>query len=334
MTVSYLARRLLMVLVVLWAAATINFIAPKLTPRNPVREKIMQAGGGGGQGNRDIAPMLEAYEKKFGLDQPIWKQYLAYLGDLSRGDLGYSIANYPVRVSELLAAALPWTLGLMGMATLLAFTLGSLLGALMAWPKSPKFIGWLSTPLMAFSAMPYYLLALILIYVFAVQLKLFPIWGGFEMGKVYEDKLTYARDIIHHSILPAASIVIVAIGGWALTMRGMMVTTQGEDYMINAEAKGLKERRRFFNYGLRNAMLPQVTNLALSLALLISGSVLVETAFGYTGLGGLLARSVKTLDYFVIYGIALIMVLAIAISTLIIDLILPLLDPRVSYEDS
>lgn len=334
MSVRYLVRRLLMLVIVLWAAATINFVAPKLTPRNPIREKIMQAGGGGGQGNRDITPLLESYEKKFGLDQPIWKQYLAYLGDLSRGDLGYSIANYPVRVSELLGAALPWTIGLMGIATLLAFTFGSLIGALMAWPQCPKFVSWLSTPLMAFSAMPYYLLAVILIYVLAVQLKLFPIWGGFEMGKVYDDKLTYAKDILRHGMLPALSIVIVAVGGWALTMRGMMVTTQGEDYMINAEAKGLKSRRRFFSYGLRNAMLPQVTTLALSLALIISGSVLVETAFGYPGIGGLLARSVKTLDYFVIYGIALIMVLAIAVATLIIDLVLPLLDPRVSYEDS
>jgi peptide/nickel transport system permease protein len=322
-----------MVLLVMWAAATINFVVPKLTPKNPIREKIMQAGGGGGQGNRDITQLLEAYERKFGLDQPIWKQYLTYMNDLIHLDLGYSIANYPVRVSTLLGQALPWTIGLMGVATLIAFTAGSLLGALMAWPKSPKILNWLSTPLMAFSAMPYYLLALILIYILAVQLKLFPIWGGVEVGVVYPDRWSYVKDIIRHAILPSLSIIIVALGGWALTMRGMMVTTQGEDYMINAEAKGLTGRRRFLRYGLRNAMLPQVTTLALSLALLISGSVLVETAFGYPGLGGLLARSVRTLDYFVIYGIALILVLGIGVATLIIDLILPLLDPRVRYED-
>lgn len=334
MKASYVARRLLMMIVVIWAAATLNFIAPKLNPRNPVREKMMQAGGSGGQGSRDLSTMIEAYEERFGLDQPLWRQYLNYMGDLARFDLGYSIANYPARVSTLIATALPWTIGLMGIATIIAFVLGSLLGALMSLPNCPRPIKFLATPLMAFSAVPYYILSLILIYIVAVKLQLLPIFGGTELGVIYTDNWTKARDIVRHATLPALSIIIVAVGGWALSMRGMMVTTQGEDFMVNAEAKGLKSRRIFYSYGLRNAILPQVTNLALALATIVSSSVLVELAFGYPGIGGLLSKSVMVSDYTVIYGVAIVLVLSISLTTFVLDLLLPFLDPRVKFEDN
>lgn len=334
MKVSYLIRRFLMLIAIIWAAATINFIAPKLNPRNPVLEKIIQTGGGGGGGSRDIMELAAAYEAKFGLDQPIWKQYLWYLQDLARLDLGYSIASYPTRVSTLILEALPWTIGLMGVSTILAFILGSLLGAYMAWPKSPKIFSFLATPLMAISAIPYYLFSLVLIYFISVKWKLLPIFGGVEIGAIYVDNWSLAKAIIRHAILPALSIILVAVGGWALSMRGMMVTTQGEDYMIHAEAKGLKASRRFFVYGLRNAILPQVTSLALSLGTIISSSVLVELAFGYPGLGGLLSRSVQISDYNVIYGVAIILVLSIGLTTFLVDLIYPILDPRVKLEES
>jgi peptide/nickel transport system permease protein len=298
-----------------------------------VREKILQAGGGGGQGSRDLSAMLEAYEKKFGLDQPLWKQYLNYMNDLIHLDLGFSIANYPTRVSTLIASAIPWTIGLMGTATLIAFVLGSLLGAYMSWPGCPKWVSYLATPLMTFSAVPYYILSLILIYIVSVKLKLLPVFGGVEIGMIYTDNWIKAKDIIRHGILPALSIILVAIGGWALSMRGMMVTTQGEDFMINAEAKGLKARRIFFSYGLRNALLPQVTNLALALATIVSSSVLVELAFGYPGIGGLLSKSVQVSDYNVIYGVSIILVLSISFATFLVDLMLPLLDPRVKIEE-
>jgi len=276
---------------------------------------------------------VAAYEEKFGLDQPLWNQYINYMNDMLHLDFGYSFTGYPMRVSEQIANALPWTIGLLTTATLIAFLLGSLLGALLAWPGSPKFLNFFTGPLMVFAGVPYYLFGLILIYFLGVQTNIFPVYGAMTPGVVYENEWAKYLDILKHSILPALSIVLASAGGWALNMRGMMVTIQGEDYMINAEAKGLTGKRRFFAYGIRNALLPQVTNLALSLGFVVSGSILVEMVFGYPGMGALLSSSVKLFDYQTLYGVVFIIILAISVSTLILDLIYPFLDPRINSQD-
>ena len=276
--------------------------------------------------------MIEAYEKKFGLDQPVWKQYLRYMSDMARLDLGYSLAYFPTTVMEQIGAALPWTIGLLASTTLISFTLGSLLGALIAWPRSPKFLEYLVAPLMTVSAVPYYLFSLVLIYLLAFRAKIFPLGGGFTLGTVPDGSLRFYLDVFKHSLLPALSMIIAGLGGRALGMRGMMVTTQGEDYMILAEAKGLKGPRIFLRYAVRNALLPAVTSLALSFAYVVSGSVLVETVFGYPGIGSLLASSIRAFDYFTIYGIVFMVILGIGLATLFLDLIYPLLDPRITYE--
>jgi peptide/nickel transport system permease protein len=156
--------------------------------------------------------------------------------------------------------------------------------------------------------------------------------GGYGIGKQPEWTLTFALDAIHHSILPALSIILVQMGSWAIGMRGMMVMTEGEDYMTYAEARGVLTRTVFLRYGVRNAMLPQVTSLALSLGTIVSQAVLVEVVFGYPGIGTLLYRSILGVDYFLIYGIVLLVVFTIALMTLIVDLIYPLLDPRITYQ--
>ena len=224
---------------------------------------------------------------------------------------------------------MPWTLGLLLTTTLLAFVFGTLLGALTVWYQASRLFQLFVPLLMIFSAIPFYLVGLALIYVFAVVLQWLPLGGGMGIRTMPEFSLSFVLEVLKHSILPAASILVASIGVWALSMRGMMVTVQGEDYMTFADAPGLSNRRRFLQYALRNAILPQVTLLALSLGHVLSGSILVEIVFGYPGVGQQLFRAIQTLDYFVIYGIVLVLICAIGIAMLVVDLVYPLLDPRI-----
>lgn len=331
MRLAYVARRLVQFVLVLWGAATLNFLLPRLSPGNPVRERLTNAMAQGGLQQAGIEEMVRAYNQQFGLDKPLWVQYLTYLWNAIRLDFGYSITDYPARVLPMIMHALPWTMGLLITATLIAFLVGTLLGALIAWPRSPRVLGFLIGPVMALSSIPYYLLGLVLVYLLGVLITAFPLSGGYAIGTIPGLNLPTIVDIVHHSLLPALSIVIAGIGFWALGMRSMMVTTLGEDYMTFAEAKGLRQQRIFLVYAVRNAILPQVTALAINLGTVVSGSVVVEVIFGYPGIGSLLFKAINGLDYFAIYGILFMVVLAIALMTLLLDLVYPLLDPRISY---
>jgi peptide/nickel transport system permease protein len=331
MTAGYVLQRLGAFVLIVWVAATVNFIVPRLSPVNPVRERLLQAVAAGGASSQSIDEVVKSYEAKFGLDQPLWKQYLVYIGDMARFDFGVSITRYPARVSAMILTAMPWTLVLVTVSTLLAFVVGTLFGALLAWPRAPKFIHGLAPPLLTLSAIPYYLLGLMLIYFLAFRWHAFPLGGGYSIGNLPGWRLSFIQDAARHSVLPALSIVLASMGFWALSMRGMLVTVQGEDYVTLAEAKGLKPRRIFLRYALRNAILPQTTALALALGYVASGAVLVEVVFGYPGVGSLLFQSIRTFDYTVIYGVTFLVIVAIGLATLILDLLLPVLDPRITY---
>ena len=335
MNVRYLIGRLVFSFIVIWAGVTLIFFLPKLAPdRDPIRERLSMMVAMGGMNSANIELMAETYEKKFGLDQPLWKQYVRYMGDIARLDLGYSLAKYPTRVSELIAQAMPWTVALLAVTTVIAFTLGTLLGGLLAWPGSPRWLQYLLPPLFTFSAVPFYLLGLVLIYLFAFKFRIFPLGGASEFGVSAVWNVDYIVDLIHHSTLPALSIVLASMGFWSLSMRGMMVTVEGEDYVTLAEAKGLPDRRIFLWYAMRNALLPQTTALALSLGTILSGSLLVEIIFRYPGIGSVLYRAITGFDYFAIYGIVFFIIVTIAVATFILDLIYPLLDPRIRYQRS
>jgi peptide/nickel transport system permease protein len=324
----WLGQRIAGLVAVILIAASLNFMLPKLAPQNPVETKLLEISSTGGS-LTDIKPLVDAYNKKFGLDKPLLDQYLAYVGSMLRFDLGQSIAFYPARVIDLIGRALPWSIGLLFTSTLIAFLLGSLLGAAASWEAAPRALQILAPGVMVLAALPYYLLGLILVYLFAFVWKFFPLQGGYGLEAVRGWNWDFVGDVLAHSILPALSIVLASIGTWALAMRGMMVTVQGEDYMTYAQANGLTARRRFFGYGMRNAMLPQVTSLALHLGGIAAGSVLVERVFGYPGLGMLLFQAVQQSDYFVIYGVVFILVVMVAGAMLLVDLITPLLDPRI-----
>jgi peptide/nickel transport system permease protein len=329
---DYIVKRILLFFLVIWSATTLIFFLPKLAPdRDPIRERMGMMAATGGVMAESIEQMVKTYEARFGLDQPLWKQYLRYLFDIARFDFGYSLSMYPARVIDLIAQALPWTIGLLAVATLISFAIGTFFGGLLAWPRAPKVILYLLPPLFTFSAIPFYLLGLILIYVFAFKLHIFPLGGGSQYGTLPSLNLSFVLDLVHHSILPALSIVVSAVGFWALAMRGMVITVLGEDFMAMAESKGLKDRRIFLQYAMRNALLPQLTSLALSLGTVVSGSLLVEVMFRYPGIGTLLFKAVTGFDYFTIYGVVFFIIITIGLATLILDLTYPLLDPRIRY---
>ncbi|HRW06451.1 MAG TPA: ABC transporter permease [Caldilineaceae bacterium] len=332
MNVGYVLRRFGVFLIIIWLAATLSFLLPRLAPVNPIREKLLQAVSFGGAGKTDMEAVVKNYEAKFGLDQPLWRQYVLYISDMARFDFGISISNFPSKVIDIIMRALPWTIGLLLVSTLIAFVVGTLLGALAAWPQTPIVVNLLLTPLITLSSIPFYILGLILVYLLAFSLRWFPLSGGYNQFTIPSLNWAFMMDVLHHSILPALSIVLASIGSWAIGMRGMIISGLGEDYITFAEAKGLKDREIFYRYALRNALLPQTTSLALSLGYIVSGAVLVEVVFGYPGVGTVLYQAIRLFDYFVIYGIVMILILAIGLATLLIDLLYPLLDPRITYQ--
>jgi peptide/nickel transport system permease protein len=300
---DYVFKRIGLFVVCVWLAASVNFLLPQVQP-------------GRGRGAANAGGEL-------------WQQYLTYLSNCLRLDFGYSSSAYPTRVNDLIAAALPWTIALLVTASLSAWVLGCLLGAILAWARAPLLVRLVGPPIMALQSIPYYLFGLILMFVFVFQLHWLPLTGGYTGGTFPGPRLDFVLDVLYHAVLPGLSIVLVAIGGWALLTRGLVVTTLHEDFMLFAEAKGLRGRTVFLRYALRNAILPQVTGLGLSLGQVVTGGVLVEQVFAYPGVGRLLTLSIRNSDYNLLGGVVFVIIFGVSLSTLILDLIYPLLDPRV-----
>ena len=334
MTFEYLARRLGMFVAVIFVATSLNFFLPRFTGQDPISTRLqLLAAEGVTTRAEDYQFLIETYNAKFGLDKPIIVQYFSYLSQIARFDLGHSITLYPTRVAELIQQAMPWSIGLLLTSTLIAFVVGTLGGALLAAQYGPKVaFEIIFPPFFLMAAVPYYLLGLLLIYFFAFELKWLPLLGGFESTTLPDwSDLGFWMEVLRHSLLPGLSIILASVGFWALGMRSMMITMQGEDYMLQAEAKGLRKVRIFFRYAVRNAVLPQTTALALTLPHVVSGAILVERIFAYPGVGLVLYDAIAGFDYFVIQGLVFMIVVAIALAMLTIDLIYPLLDRRISY---
>ncbi|MGH2561809.1 MAG: ABC transporter permease [Thermomicrobiales bacterium] len=332
MTRGYVLRRLGVFLLIVWATATINFVLPRLAPGDPVQAIIGQLELQGGR-VENSQELIAAYRERFGLDDPVWVQYLKYLGAVVRFDFGYSLAYFPTPVWDIILDGLPYTIGLLSITTLIAFTVGILCGALLVWRGTPRAARLFIPLLMMVTPIPYYLLAMVLVFLFGFTLGWFPHSGIASTGRISSGgfDLGYLLDTLYHSMLPAFSIILASVGGWAIGMRGMMVSVLGEDYLTLAEAKGLPNRTIFLRYAVRNAMLPQLTHLAISIGHVVSGAVLVELLFSYPGLGYKLYQSIIQSDYTVMQGITFILVLSVATAVLIIDLLYPKLDPRITY---
>jgi peptide/nickel transport system permease protein len=330
LSLGYLARRLLSFVVTIWATASAIFFLVHLAPGNPVQyivTRLEQTSGGVANG----AALIAHYKKVFGLDHSLGSQYWSYLVQLAHGNLGYSIEDFPEHVTSLIFHALPWTVGLLGVSIVLAWAIGTLLGGLLAWPSTPRAARPALSGLMALQAVPQYLLALLLLFVFAYKTRLLPESGAESITGQYTG-LAKVGDILDHALLPGLSIALVLIGFWMMSMRSMMVSVLGSDYLLLGEAKGLRPSTVFFRYGMRTAMLPQVTSLAIWLGWVMSGSFVVEIIFGYPGLGLLFNNAISGRDYPLIEGISLMMVIMVSVALLALDLVLPLLDPRIGYE--
>jgi peptide/nickel transport system permease protein len=333
MRASYIIRRVIFLVMVIWIAASINFILPHLAGRDPINEQMNAQIATQGRSAQDAQILKATYTRIFGLDKPLWQQYFVYITSVARLDFGYSIFQYPRTVRSIIIERGKLTLPFVAVGIVISFFSGILLGAFLGWNKTPR---WLSNvlfpPLLVFSSVPQFLVALVLIFLVAFKMRLLP------MGLPYPSSMqadwsspAFLMAYAQHAVLPVLTIVIVEASGWALGMRAMMVTVEGEDFTTFAEVRGLKQSRIFFRYLLRNALLPSLTGLAIRMGFIITGAAVAETFFSYNGLGSTLGTAISQFDYFLIYGIVTIIVMSIAFVTFLMDLIYPLLDPRISY---
>jgi len=321
---SYLVRRLEFFFITLWAALTINFILPRVMPGNPAQAMLVRYHG------RVSPQTIHTLEVALGLNnhQPIFQQYLQYLGNTLTGNFGTSVTFFPSSVGDVVKQGLPWTLGLVGMSTIIAFALGTLLGMLSAWRRGGFLDAILPPVFIVISAFPYFWLGLIVLLVLSLTLGWFPLGFAYDITGSIELSWSFAGQVISHGFLPALTIVITSIGGWILTMRNTMITTLAEDYVKMARAKGLSPVRIMLMYAGRNAILPNLTGFAMSLGFVISGAILVEIVFNYPGLGFTLLQAVHSEDFALMQTLFLMITLAVLIAVLAADFLTAWLDPR------
>jgi len=321
----HLLRRIGFYLVALWVSVTLNFLIPHLSPGNPAQALMSRMKG-------KVSPQtLHALEIALGVNHdPLWSQYIQYLNNLLHGNLGVSITYLPTPVSDVIAQGRAWRLVLVGVALVLSFSIGTVLGIIVVWRRG-AFLDTVLNPFFTFlSAIPYFWLALVLLYVLGSRLNWFPIHGGYD-AENYDPgwNLDFILSAVQYAILPAVTIIIGSISGWMLGMRNAMITTLSEDYVLMAEAKGLSPWRVMFTYAARNAILPNITAFALSLGFLVSGSLLTEIVFSYPGIGYAILQAVDNLDYALLQGIFLVITVAVLAANFLADLLYVVLDPRV-----
>ncbi len=330
--VRYLGRKIGWYLVVFVAALILNFVLPRLIPGNPVDTIVSQMSRGGGASGEAVEAMYQRYMTEFGLNQPIWQQFLTYVGNVLQGNLGTSFAQYPASVNTLIAQSLPWSVALQLPAIVVGWVVGNIVGAIAAF-KGGWFDRGAFLSSLFLSSIPAYCLAIILLYVFAVQLGMFPVGGAYSFGLSPELSLTFFGDAITYFWLPFWSIVLVFVGGQAVGMRSMAIYESGSDYVNYGRSLGLRDRTTV-RYIFRNAMLPQITGLALSIAGMIAGALIIELVFSYPGLGTLLFNAISQNDYPVIQAIMLILTLAMLVANFAVDLLYGVIDPRIRAAQS
>ena len=325
-------RRVAFYLVTLWAAISLNFLLPRMMPGDPAAimiGKLRRASGG-----RELSEeTVKGIYALLGADKgvPMWDQYLAYWGRLLAGDLGVSSTRYPYPVATLIGNALPWTLLMVGAATVISFVLGIVIGAWVGWKRGT----WLDHLVPATSllqSIPYFWLALVLVAGFSVQLRWLPIVGAydaFDFPSGPEWSWSFVVSALVHAFLPAVTIVISSVGGWLLGMRNMMVSTMSEDYVLTAEAKGLRPGRIRDRYAARNAAIPSLAGFSIALGFVVAGSIVTEQVFSYPGIGKLMIQSVQGLDYALMQGVFLVITLTVLAANFLMDLFYGLIDPRV-----
>jgi peptide/nickel transport system permease protein len=317
-------RRLGFFLLTLWAALTLNFLLPRLMPGNPAISMVSKFKNG-------VTPEeLHALELQFGVftHKPLLAQYWSYLGNMATGKYGVSLSQYPSSVGHIVKDAIPWTLGLVGLTTILAFVLGTGIGIVGAWRRGGTLDSVMPPVFVVTSVVPYFWLGLVMILIFTAKLHWLPAFFSFSYTATPAFTLSFIWDVIQHAILPASTLLITTIGGWILTMRNTMITTLADDYVRMARAKGLSSRRIMFDYAARNAILPNVTGFAMSLGFVLGGAILVEYVFNYQGVGYWLLNAVNNEDYPLMQALFLLITVAVLVAILFSDIATAILDPR------
>jgi peptide/nickel transport system permease protein len=323
---SYVARRVGFFLVTLWAALTLNFFLPRLMPGNPAIDMLNRLESHGHLGPQ----ALHTIEIALGLNkhEGLLSQYFQYLGNATTGKFGVSYTFFPASVGQEIVQALPWTLGLVGMTTVIAFVLGTFIGLISAWFRGGRLDSALPPLFVILSGFPYFWFALLCILLFGLTLNWLPVNGGYDTTLLPAWNWPFISSVLSHSVLPGLTIVLTSIGGWALTMRNNTVTVVAEDYVRMARAKGLREWKIMWHYAGRNAMLPNLTGFGMALGFVVSGAVLVEYVFNYPGLGWMLLDSISNQDFPLMQALFLMITVAVLVAVLAVDMLTALLDPR------
>jgi len=321
----YLTHRMGFFVLTLWAAVTVNFFIPRLMPGDPASAMMARFHG------RVNPAAIHALEVAFGVNsnQSLWSQYISYLHNCLTGNFGISLTYFPLPVSTEIAQALPWTLGLIGVATVLAFVAGTVIGTIAGWRRGSMVDSIVPPVFVVTSALPYFWVGMILILFFSVMTNgALPNDGAYDVTSTPGLTLAFGVDVVRHAVLPAATILITSVGGWILTMRNNMLTVLAEDYVRMARAKGLSNQRIMYQYAARNALLPNLAGFAMSLGFVVAGAILVEYVFNYPGLGYMLLNAVNNLDYPLMQALFLMITVAVLVAVLICDFLTFWLDPR------
>jgi peptide/nickel transport system permease protein len=325
----YVAKRLAQFLLVVFIGISLTFFITHLTPIDPVEQMIASMTAFGDTSPEAVMMMREALQELYGIEGSLIEQYFVYWGRILALDFGPSLSAFPTPVSTLIGRALPWTIGLLFTCTVLAWVLGNLLGGLSGYYRKSRTLKLLGVLAMAFHPIPYYIIAFVLLIIFGYLWPVLPISGGSAQNVPQGFTLEYLASVLRHSILPALSIILVGIGGWFLGMRALVSNIVTEDYVIYAELGGVARNRILPFYVMRNALVPQVTGLAMSLGAIFNGAIIVEQVFSYPGLGRLLIGAVYSADYSLVLGVTAISIIAVSAAVLLLDILYPLIDPRV-----
>lgn len=328
---QYFAKRVAVYFAVLFIGITITFFIPRFLPGNPVDSYIAQMQSQAGQTltPQAIQKLRESLQELYGLNGSLFTQYLNYLKRIFLGfDFGPSLSSYPRPVSEMIFAALPWTIGLLVTTTLLAWLIGNLIGLVAGYFHNKRAATVLEVIGIVLFPIPYYIMALTVILIFAYVWPVFPLVSTFQTGKL---SFAQAGSILYNSALPALTLVLAGFGWNILSMKSLAYATKEEPYAVFARLKGTSDWTRMTDYVFRNAMLPQITSLVLSIGTIFSGALLTEILFSYPGLGLLMRTAVGSGDYNLLYGTINVSIIAVATAGLILDLLYPLFDPRIRY---
>uniref|UniRef100_A0A7C3RL07 ABC transporter permease n=1 Tax=Dictyoglomus thermophilum TaxID=14 RepID=A0A7C3RL07_DICTH len=325
---KYIGRRLFFLVLTYLVAITIIFILPRAIPGNPLATLLQRIAVQGAANPETVSNVHKALMEEFDIDKPIIIQYLRFIGRLFTGNLGTSIHYYPKKCLDVLAPFIPWTLFLLIPATLTAWIIGNTLGAVAGNKRGTWIDNIVLNSSLVISQIPYYWLGMLLIYTFAVKLNIFPNQGGYSQGIIPSLNIKFILDVLHHYILPFLSIVIAAIGGWAIGTRLLVIYELDADYTVFAVNLGMRDST-VFKYVFRNILLPQITGLALNLGSALGGALITELIFNYPGTGYILFRALSTLDYPLIQAIFVILIVAVYLANFIVDFVYAIVDPRI-----